>query len=346
MNKSDSASLMAMVGESATFQDCRPPGAPVGGTITSEESLREHLQWAIELEHSTIPPYLCALYSIEIGRNPDVVEVISSVVVEEMLHMTLAANLLNAVGGRPQLDTRHMLPGYPRPLPIAIARSRFLYSVSALRRSTLSSKSSNHHHRAVHRRATTTRRSASSMTQSSEASVSLAQPSAKLIYFLAIPSDRSPTSASTLAAGALSPSRTLPPHSLRWKKLSNKGRGQIMLKFGMGTATCSIPNVIRSRTITASRSSNSAGDIAGETPHDQGPPAIRFRLIGRLSGPWGPIRESPIMRRAVRSALLRKSLTIVVARFCNVSRKRSTAPLKCLGQPSERCIPSRPWPRD
>lgn len=84
---------------------------------TSLESLREHLQWAIELEHSTIPPYLCALYSIELGRNPEVVEVISSVLVEEMLHMTLAANLLNAVGGRPKLCNPRMLPGYPRPLP-------------------------------------------------------------------------------------------------------------------------------------------------------------------------------------------------------------------------------------
>ena len=31
--------------------------------------------------------------------------------------MTLVANLLNAVGGRPQLDIPQMLPGYPRPLP-------------------------------------------------------------------------------------------------------------------------------------------------------------------------------------------------------------------------------------
>lgn len=37
--------------------------------ITSIESLREHLQWALELEHATIPPYLCALYSIKKGHN-------------------------------------------------------------------------------------------------------------------------------------------------------------------------------------------------------------------------------------------------------------------------------------
>jgi hypothetical protein len=117
MNKSDSTSLIAVESESATSQAGVRIAAPMFGTITSLESLREHLQWAIELEHSTIPPYLCALYSIEPGRNLEAIQVISSVVVEEMLHLTLAANLLNAVGGRPQLAIPKMLPGYPRPLP-------------------------------------------------------------------------------------------------------------------------------------------------------------------------------------------------------------------------------------
>jgi hypothetical protein len=43
--------------------------------------------------------------------------VVSSVLVEEMLHMTLAANLLNAVGGQPRLDTPRMLAPYPRCMP-------------------------------------------------------------------------------------------------------------------------------------------------------------------------------------------------------------------------------------
>src|SRR6266478_7380938 len=103
--------------ESGTSQAGARIAAPMFGTITSLESLREHLQWAIELEHSTIPPYLCALYSIEPGKNLEAVEVISSVVVEEMLHLTLAANLLNAVGGRPRLAIPKMMRGYPRPLP-------------------------------------------------------------------------------------------------------------------------------------------------------------------------------------------------------------------------------------
>jgi hypothetical protein len=85
--------------------------------IETVESLREHVQWAIELEHATLPPYLCALYSADQARNPEAAEVMLSVFLEEMLHTVLAANLLNAVGGRPQFDIPRMLPGYPRYLP-------------------------------------------------------------------------------------------------------------------------------------------------------------------------------------------------------------------------------------
>jgi CDGSH-type Zn-finger protein len=81
--------------------------------INTIQGLRTHLQWAIELEHSTLPPYLCALYSLEDGRNPDAREVITSVFLEEMLHLTLAANILNAVGGSPQIDVPRILPRYP-----------------------------------------------------------------------------------------------------------------------------------------------------------------------------------------------------------------------------------------
>ncbi|GAA1516203.1 ferritin-like protein [Kribbella lupini] len=81
------------------------------------EDLREHLQWAIELEHATLPPYLVALYSLDPERNPDAVQVVGSVFAEEMIHLALAANLLNAVGGTPRLDTPAILPGHPRTMP-------------------------------------------------------------------------------------------------------------------------------------------------------------------------------------------------------------------------------------
>ncbi len=63
--------------------------------------LRDHLQYAIGLELTTIPAYLCALYTIVPGANTAAYEVIESVVLEEMLHMALAANVLNAIGGAP-----------------------------------------------------------------------------------------------------------------------------------------------------------------------------------------------------------------------------------------------------
>src|SRR4051794_32684701 len=85
--------------------------------IETLERLREHLQTAIEIEHATLPPYLCALYSIRAGANLEAVEVIESVALEEMLHLTLAANLLNAVGGTPVLDDPRLLPGHPVSLP-------------------------------------------------------------------------------------------------------------------------------------------------------------------------------------------------------------------------------------
>jgi hypothetical protein len=79
--------------------------------------VRAALQAAIELEHAVIPPYLYALYSLVPGRNDAVAAILRSVAAEEMLHLTLAANLLNAVGGRPVLDSPRMLPRYPGPLP-------------------------------------------------------------------------------------------------------------------------------------------------------------------------------------------------------------------------------------
>jgi hypothetical protein len=85
--------------------------------ITSLEDLRRHLQIALQLEHATLPPYFCALYSIVPGTNQESINVIKSVLFEEMLHMTLAANLLNAIGGAPAVDDPEFIADYPTPLP-------------------------------------------------------------------------------------------------------------------------------------------------------------------------------------------------------------------------------------
>ena len=85
--------------------------------ITTVQELHRHLHAAMQLEHATIPPYLTALYSIRPGTNGEAYRVIRTVVVEEMLHLTLAANILNAVGGTPDLTAADFVPQYPAYLP-------------------------------------------------------------------------------------------------------------------------------------------------------------------------------------------------------------------------------------
>src|SRR5579863_7901810 len=91
--------------------------AGLGDRQPTVANVRASLQLAIELEHSTIPPYLYALFSITPGTNDEVSTIIRSVVVEEMLHMVLAANVLNSIGGRPAISKPNFTPRYPGPLP-------------------------------------------------------------------------------------------------------------------------------------------------------------------------------------------------------------------------------------
>ena len=90
---------------------------PLNQEIRTVEDLREYLHVAMQLEHATIPPYLMALYTIRPGTNPDAVRILRVVAIEEMLHLTLAANLLNAVGGIPDLTAPGFVPQYPTCLP-------------------------------------------------------------------------------------------------------------------------------------------------------------------------------------------------------------------------------------
>ncbi|MEO6028379.1 MAG: ferritin-like protein, partial [Candidatus Binatia bacterium] len=91
--------------------------------IRDVSDLREALQNAVRVEHSTIPPYLTALATLS-SSSPSVAyarKVIREIVVEEMLHMTLACNLLNAVGGQPQISGADFVPSYPHELPMGVA---------------------------------------------------------------------------------------------------------------------------------------------------------------------------------------------------------------------------------
>jgi hypothetical protein len=86
-------------------------------SIQTIKDLQYYLKVAMQLEHATIPPYLIALYSIKPNTNLAATDIIRTVVVEEMLHLTLASNLLNAVGGEPDLSSQGFVARYPAHLP-------------------------------------------------------------------------------------------------------------------------------------------------------------------------------------------------------------------------------------
>ena len=92
-------------------------------TINTIEDLRRAVQTAVELEHSTIPPYLTANFTLQNTGNDDISNLIGSVVGEEMLHLSIACNLLNAIGGHPVLNTPDFIPKYPGPLPGGVESS-------------------------------------------------------------------------------------------------------------------------------------------------------------------------------------------------------------------------------
>ncbi len=87
---------------------------------TERAILLNELQMALVLEHATIPPYLTALYTLGTCQSWQAVEALRSVAVEEMLHLTLVANLMNALGGQPATDGADFIPNYPSPLPLNI----------------------------------------------------------------------------------------------------------------------------------------------------------------------------------------------------------------------------------
>lgn len=69
--------------------------------LTSVDDAKSLLQTAVGIEFGTLPPYLYALYSIPLGTNSGSGRLIRSVALQEMTHMCLACNILNALGGSP-----------------------------------------------------------------------------------------------------------------------------------------------------------------------------------------------------------------------------------------------------
>jgi hypothetical protein len=80
--------------------------------IASLSDLQDALQTAMQLEFSTIPPYLCAQWSINADPS-GVADMIGNIVVQEMYHFALAGNMLAATGGVPRIANAAFIPRYP-----------------------------------------------------------------------------------------------------------------------------------------------------------------------------------------------------------------------------------------
>lgn len=78
--------------------------------------LKEALQWAVELEIATLPPYLCARWSIGGPDETSTTERIKEIARDEMNHLGAAANMLVAIGGAPRM-IGPAVPVYPGRLP-------------------------------------------------------------------------------------------------------------------------------------------------------------------------------------------------------------------------------------
>lgn len=86
--------------------------------------LRSALQVAVELELSTIPPYLCGWWSIG-DRGSHAARLIRRIIDDEMYHLGVVCNLLVAVGGQPRI--RAVAPSYPGPLPGGVRAGLTVY---------------------------------------------------------------------------------------------------------------------------------------------------------------------------------------------------------------------------
>jgi hypothetical protein len=81
--------------------------------------LKEALQSALKLELATLPPYLCAMWSI-IETDPNAgfsIASIKTIVVDEMQHMGTVCNMMTTLGFTPAINTSDAVPTYPAHLP-------------------------------------------------------------------------------------------------------------------------------------------------------------------------------------------------------------------------------------
>ncbi|MEU8486960.1 ferritin-like protein [Streptomyces sp. NPDC048641] len=110
MNETVSIPTRAAEAGNHTFAEATTP-------VNNRAELHWLLRSALALEHATIPPYLCAMFSLKSGKNREAEAIIRSVVMQEMLHLALVGNIMNAVGATPRFDDPDLVPVYPGQLP-------------------------------------------------------------------------------------------------------------------------------------------------------------------------------------------------------------------------------------
>jgi len=96
----------------------------VPGRCRDTDWIKCALQIAVELELATIPPYLCAWWSV-LDRGSEAAQLIQGIVLDEMYHMGTVCNLLVAVGGTPRITSK--APRYPGPLPGGVRQHLTVY---------------------------------------------------------------------------------------------------------------------------------------------------------------------------------------------------------------------------
>ncbi len=96
----------------------------VGVDDRDDDWLKAALQAAVELEMATIPPYLCAYWSIKDHNKESCQEaarILLGIAIDEMYHMAVMCNVLVGVGGVPDIRSRY--PKYPGRLPRGVIDS-------------------------------------------------------------------------------------------------------------------------------------------------------------------------------------------------------------------------------
>ncbi|MBP2276053.1 ferritin-like domain-containing protein [Sphingomonas sp. PL20] len=81
------------------------------------------VQGAIDIEFSTLPPYLYASLTILPDTNAPAKSRLQSVILQEMIHMCLACNIMNAIGGTVVITPPH----YPGSLPHDVGGSLIVH---------------------------------------------------------------------------------------------------------------------------------------------------------------------------------------------------------------------------